>query len=75
MPAYTNAMNDERDKRMTTKYQHDVIALCLCFNCVSARYVEGVHCGSCMAVEIQVESTEQCLDCYLKYAQENRVRQ
>jgi len=28
-----------------------------------------------MAVEIQIESTEQCLDCFLKYAQENLVRQ
>ena len=47
---------------------------CLCFNCVSARYIEGVHCGSCMAHPIVIESTEQCLDCHLKYAQENRVR-
>ena len=27
MPAYTNAMNDERDKRMTTKYQQQVITI------------------------------------------------
>ena len=47
---------------------------CLCFNCVSARYIEGVHCESCRAVQFQIESTLQCLDCYLKYAQENRVR-
>ena len=47
---------------------------CLCFNCISARYIDGVHCGSCMAHPIVIESTEQCLDCHLKYAQENRVR-
>jgi len=48
---------------------------CLCFNCVSARYIEGVHCESCRAVQFQIESTLQCLDCYLKYAQENLVRE
>lgn len=60
---------------MLTKYQHDVIALCLCFNCVSARYIEGVHCGSCMANLIVIESTEQCEACYYKYAQENLTKQ
>jgi len=48
---------------------------CLCFNCVSARYIEGVHCGSCMAYQIVIESTGQCRACYNKYAQENLVRQ
>ena len=47
---------------------------CLCFNCVSARYIEGVHCGSCMANLIVIESTEQCKACYYKYAQENLIR-
>ena len=73
MPAYTNAMNDERNKRMTTKYQHGIT--CLCFDCVSSRYISGEHCGSCMSSLIAVESTQQCKACYYKYAQENRVRQ
>ena len=47
---------------------------CQCFNCVSARYIKGVHCGSCMGHPIVVESTEQCEACYYKYAQENLVR-
>ena len=47
---------------------------CQCFNCVSARYIEGVHCESCMGHPIVVQSTEQCEACYYKYAQENRVR-
>jgi hypothetical protein len=47
---------------------------CLCFNCVSAHYIEGVHCGSCMAYPIVVESTGQCRACYNKYAQENKIR-
>jgi hypothetical protein len=51
---------------------HDI--MCLCFTCVSARYIDGVHCGSCMAHLIEVESTEQCQECYDKYAQENRRR-
>ena len=48
---------------------------CLCFNCVCSRYIEGVHCISCMSSVIVVESTEQCKACYYKYAQENRARQ
>ena len=47
---------------------------CVCFKCVSARYIEGVHCGSCMAYPIVVKSTGQCKACAYKYAQENRVR-
>ncbi len=47
---------------------------CLCFDCVSSRYISGEHCGSCMAHTIEIESTQQCLDCFQKYAQENRVR-
>ena len=48
---------------------------CLCFDCVSARYISGEHCGSCMSNLIVVESTQQCKACYYKYAQENLVRQ
>ena len=47
---------------------------CLCFDCVSARYISGEHCGSCMANLIVIESTGQCKACYYKYAQENLVR-
>ena len=41
--------------------------MCHCFLCNQSRYIEGVHCTSCLCYIIQIEETNQCFGCYYKY--------
>ena len=47
---------------------------CYCLLCNKSRYIEGVHCTSCMGQIIEVEATSQCYECWRKYFDENMLR-